>query len=357
MKNTVKKNGPAALLRTFKKRIAKEGWIESILSGLSIGFGTEIICSLAFWTFGIKMFWISIIAFTAVAAISAPFFYFCRFRRSTREVASRVDVLGLEERILTMTQFADDDSFMARYQREDAMGALEKINSSMLKIVVSVPLIVACAATLVVGVGTTTISAVSDRSLIDLINEANKPEPILHIVKYGVKDDIGGKVYGRLDQTVEQGTATDAVQAVADENYIFVGWTDGCEDALRTDEAVDKDIKAYAVFVPIEEDDENDEEMDQNDGSDSNGNSPNQPQEGPSLPNGDDKGPDGNGDGDNGGAGGATNPNNQVIDGGTFIGDVYGDSLSGAQDAAGSNTGLDGNQSGMIGDYFGGIAK
>lgn len=357
MKNTVKKNGPAALLRTFKKRIAKEGWIKSILSGLSIGFGAEIICSLAFWTFGIKMFWISIIAFTAVAAISAPFFYFCRFRRSTREVASRVDVLGLEERILTMTQFADDDSFMARYQREDAMGALEKINSSMLKIVVSVPLIVVCAVTLVVGAGMTTISAVSDKSLIDLINEVNKPEPILHIVKYGVKDDIGGKVFGRCDQSVENGASADAVQAVADENYIFVGWTDGCEDAFRTDEAVDKDIKVYAVFVLIEEDDENDEEMDQNDGSDGNGNSPNQPQEGPSLPNGDDKGPDGNGDGDNGGAGGATNPNNQVIDGGTFIGDVYGDSLSGAQDAARSNTGLDGNQSGMIGDYFDGIAK
>lgn len=357
MKNTVKKNDPAALLRTFKRRIAKEGWIKSILCGLSIGFGAEIVCSLVFWALGIKMFWISIIAFAAVAGISAPLFYFCKFRRSTREIASRVDMLGLEERILTMTQFADDDSFMARYQREDAMRSLEKVNSSLLKIAVSVPLVVVCAVTLVVGAGTTTASAVSDKSLIDLINAANEPEKVYYSAKYGVKDDIGGKVYGRLDQTVEQGTATDAVQAVADENYIFVGWTDGCEDAFRTDEAVDKDIKAYAVFVPIEEDDENDEEMDQNDGNDSNGNSPNQPQEGPSLPNGDDKGPDGNGDGDNGGAGGATNPNNQVIDGGTFIGDVYGDSLSGAQDAAGSNTGLDGNQSGMIGDYFGGIAK
>ena len=357
MKNTVKKNDPAALLRTFKRRIAKEGWIKSILCGLSIGFGAEIVCSLVFWALGIKIFWISIIAFATVAGISTPLFYFCKFRRSTREVASRVDMLGLEERILTMTQFSDDDSFMARYQREDAMRSLEKVNSSLLKIAVSVPLIVACAMTLMVGVGTTTISAVSDRSLIDLINEANKPEPILHIVKYGVKDDIGGKVFGRCDQNVENGASADAVQAVADENYIFVGWTDGYEDAFRTDKAVEKDIKVYAIFVPIEEDDENDEEMDQNDGSDSNGNSPNQPQEGPSLPNGGDKGPDGNGDGDNGGAGGATNPNNQVIDGGTFIGDVYGDSLSGAQDAAGSNTGLDGNQSGMIGDYFGGIAK
>ena len=42
MKNTVKKNDPAALLRTFKRRIAKEGWIKSILCGLSIGFGAEI---------------------------------------------------------------------------------------------------------------------------------------------------------------------------------------------------------------------------------------------------------------------------------------------------------------------------
>ena len=356
MKNTVSKNDPAKLLRTFKRRIAKEGWIKSILCGLSIGFGAEIVCSLVFWALGIKMFWISIIAFAAVAGISAPLFYFCKFRRSTREVASRVDMLGLEERILTMTQFADDDSFMARYQREDAMRSLEKVNSSLFKIAVSVPLVVVCAVTLVIGAGTTTVSAVSDRSLIDLINEANKPEPILHTVRYGVKDDIGGKVYGRCDQSVENGTSADAVQAVADENYIFIGWTDGCEDAFRTDEAVEKDIKAYAVFVPVEENDEDDEEMPDTDGNGDEGNGGNNG-DAPSLPNGDDKGPDGNGDGDDGGAGGATNPNNQVIDGGTFIGDVYGDSLSGAQDAAGSNTGLDGNQSGMIGDYFGGIAK
>lgn len=355
MKNTVSKNDPAVLLGTFRKRVAREGWIKSILSGLSVGFGAEIICSLVFWALGIKLFWISIIVFAAVAVISAPLFYFCRFRRSTREIASRVDMLGLEERILTMTQFADDDSFMARYQREDAMRALEKINSSMLKIAVSVPLIAVCAVTLVVGAGATAVSAVSDRSLIDLINEANKPEPILHTVRYGVKDDIGGKVFGRCDQSVENGASADAVQAVADENYIFVGWTDGCEDAFRTDEAVEKDIKAYAVFVLIEEDDEDDENM--NPDESENGDGPSDiSQEGPVVPGAESPGPSGDGAGE-GESGGASNPNNQVIDGATFIGDVYGNSLSGAQSAASSNTGLGGNQSGMIGDYFSNIAK
>ena len=58
-----------------------------------------------------------------------------------------------------------------------------------------------------------------------------------------------------------------------------------------------------------------------------------------------------------GGAGGATNPSNQVIDGATFFGSEYGNSLSNAQDAVNSGTNLSGDQSGVIGDYFGNIAK
>lgn len=353
MKSTVKNTDPAKLLKTFKRRIAKEGWINSILCGLLVGLGAETICSLAFWAFGIKLFWISIIVFAAVTGISVPLFYFCKFKRSTKYVASRVDMLGLEERILTMTQFADDDSFMARYQREDAMRSLEKVNSSLLKIVVSVPLIVVCSIALVAGIGTTTASAVSDKSLIDLINTANQPPVVYCTVKYGVKDDIGGKVFGRCDQLVESGTSADAVQAVADENYIFIGWTDGCEDAYRTDAEIDKDLKAYAVFVPIEENDEEDEDMSDNESGSGSGDQG--PQDSP-IGDQNDKGPDGGDSDGDGASGGATNPSNQVIDGATFIGDVYGNSLSGAADAAG-NAGLDGNQSGMIGDYFGNIAK
>lgn len=354
MKNTAKNNDLTKLLKTYKRRIAKEGWINSVLCGLLIGFGAETICSLAFWAFGIKMFWISIIVFAAVAGISAPLFYFCKFRRSTKYVASRVDMLGLEERILTMTQFADDDSFMARYQREDAMRSLEKVNSSLLKIAVSVPLVVVCSVALVAGAGATTASAVADKSLIDLINTANQEPTVYHTVKYGVKDNIGGKLFGRCDQLIENGTAADAVQAVADENYIFIGWTDGCEDAYRTDEKVDKDLTVYAVFVQIEENDEDDEEM-SDDENTSNGNGSGSPQEGP-VSDKEEQGPDGDGGDGDGASGGATNPSNQVIDGATFIGDVYGNSVSGAADAA-NNAGLDGSQSGMIGDYFGNIAK
>lgn len=351
MRNTVKKNDPAASLRTFKRRMAKEGWTKSILCGLSIGFGAEMICSFVFWAFGIKLFWIGIIAFAVVAGASAPPFYFFRFRRSTREVASRVDMLGLEERILTMTQFADDNSFMARYQREDALRSLEKANTSLIKIAVSVPLIVVCSALLLVGAATTTASAVSDKSLIKLFKEATAEPVVFHTINYGVKDNIGGKIYGRLDQRVENGTAADAVQAVADDNYIFVGWTDGYEEAFRNDLSVEKDFAVSAIFVAIEDDDQNDEEMpNDNENGDGNG-PPSMPSEGPT--NGEPSDPS---DGE-GGAGGATNPSNQVIDGATFFGSEYSNSLSNAQDAVNSGTNLSGDQSGVIGDYFGNIAK
>ena len=50
-------------------------------------------------------------------------------------------------------------------------------------------------------------------------------------------------------------------------------------------------------------------------------------------------------------------PGNQVIDGKTFYGNEYGNSLSEAQNATSGNTDLSGGQSDTISDYFNNIAK
>lgn len=341
-------------LKTFKRKIAVESWICSILCGLSIGFVAATICSFVLWAFGIKKLWISIAMFAATSGISAFLFYQGKFRRSMREIAYRADMLGLEERILTMTQFAEDNSFMARCQREDAAKALAKVDSSLLKITVGTPLVVMCVVGMLISTSVIAASAISDKSLIALINETHASELARCTVSYEVKDHNGGKIYGRCNQIVEADADDEMVQAVADDNYIFVGWSDGCEDALRTDKSVAKDIKVFAVFVPLEENDADDEEMPNNDGGEGNHGEDKSglPQDGPTIPQPEENNPD-NGES----SGGATNPSNQVIDGGTFIGDVYSNSLSEAQDAMGNNAGLDGGQTDMIGDYFGKIAK
>ncbi len=356
-KNVSQNETPQDLLKNYKSRLAKEGWLKAALCGMSVGFSADILCATAFWVFGIKLFWICILVFAAVTAIATPLFYFCRFKNSRRQVASRVDMLGLEERILTMTQFENDDSYIARRQREDAINALKSVNSSFIKIAVSASMVVACCVTLVLGVGATAVSAVADKSLMDLIREKQEEkdaiENTFHLT-YGVKDSVGGRVDGELEQTVKGGEVGKTVQAVADDGYVFVGWTDGYVDATRTDADVKKDLTVNAVFVEIEDNEEDDETVEEKgEGEQGNGNSSDDQQK-PGDPG------DGSGSSDEAGDGagaGADAASNQVIDGSTYYGDEYSGSLSDAQDSMNSDSNLSGDEKGVIGDYFHNIQK
>lgn len=346
---------PQDLLKNYKSRLAKEGWLKAVLCGASVGFGADILCACAFWVFGIKLFWVCILVFAAVTAIAMPLFYFCRFKNSRRQVASRIDMLGLEERILTMAQFENDDSYMARRQREDAMNALKSVNASFIKFAVSASMVATFCATLVLGIGATTASALSSKSLVAMIQE-NKTEPnsgIFHLI-YGVKGNIGGTVDGELEQTVNKGESGKIVQAVADDGYVFVGWTDGYEDATRVDVEVIGDITASAVFVEIESDEEEDiaeeEKREGDPGGKGNNGAPQSPENQSGSSSGD-------GDSNDGAGAGSDVASNQVIDGSTYYGDEYGGSLSDAQDSMNSNSNLSGEEKDTVGDYFHNIQK
>lgn len=348
------------LLAQYRTRLAAEGWIKSALCGLTVGFALNLVYAILSLVFGIKMYWIGPVAFLLGTA-TTPLFYFGRFRNSLRQVASRVDTLGLEERVLTMTQLEGDESFMARRQREDTMAALKKVNASLIKLAVSVPLIAACATTAAVSVSATTADALVDESLIKLAAEAkDKGEAARYTIKYGVRNGVGGQIVGQTEQEVDAGSFGAPVQAIADDGYVFVGWTDGVEDAFRADADIKGDFTVFAVFVEIDENDLEDSDPNPNDPTDIDGGGKKDPsdggQKGPAeVAEGDDK--DGDGGGDDIGAGGSSAPGNQYIDGKTFYGDEYGDSLSNAQNATNGNTDLSDGQSDTIGDYFNNIAK
>lgn len=340
-----------AMLKNYRARLEKESWLKSLLCGLTVGCGLDILCSLAFLFFGVKLFWIGIVVFAVGAAVTTPLFYFFRFQKTDREVAARVDTLGLEERILTMTQLEGDDSFMARRQKEDAVKALSTVNESLLKLAVSVPLIVICAVTFILGVGTTTASALSEKSIIQIIeeNKQNQNDDTYIEIEYGVQGDVGGMIEGDIFQRILVGDSTDEVLAIAEDGYVFVGWSDGYDDACRRDSNLKEGMKVFAIFEEIAEDEEEDGDEGENSEKDDSSNQPSDSQKNSQPQEGDPN------DSNNGG--GASLPNNQVIDGSTYYGDEYGSSLSDAQDTMNAGTDLSGGQKDMTGDYFHGIAK
>lgn len=59
----------------------------------------------------------------------------------------------------------------------------------------------------------------------------------------------GGRIEGTAVQTIEKGTDTTQVKAVANEGYEFTGWSDGLTDAARSDKCVTEDATYTAQFV------------------------------------------------------------------------------------------------------------
>ena len=104
---------PKKLLEKYYSRLAQESFLKSLLWGLVVGFSALLLSAIVCWYVGFKGIWVCIVLFAAATAISTPLFYFCRFRPTIKQTARRVDSLGLEERLLTMTELEGDNSYLS----------------------------------------------------------------------------------------------------------------------------------------------------------------------------------------------------------------------------------------------------
>ena len=87
---------------------------------------------------------------------------------------------------------------------------------------------------------------------------------IVYTLTYTASD--GGSIKGTATQTVVEGESGTEVEAIANEGYRFVRWSDGLTTAKRTDTNVQKNISVTAEFVQ-----EGSSEGGDNDGGDSTG--------------------------------------------------------------------------------------
>lgn len=78
-------------------------------------------------------------------------------------------------------------------------------------------------------------------------NAQNEPE--YYTVTYSV-DGTGGSIAGDRNQRIKNGEDGTPVQAVPDENFLFVMWSDGEIDPDRQELAVKKNMRISAIFEP-----------------------------------------------------------------------------------------------------------
>ena len=331
----------------YYSKLRLEAIFKSALCGLSVGFGANLLAAIITFFLPVNGLWISLGVFAGVSVAASFLFYFKKYRPNDQKNARRIDRLGLEERLITMVELEGDDSYIAKAQREDAKSVLAKIEKNSIRFMIPKAVIIPAICLAVGGAGMTTVNVLADNGVLkggdEILQEFAEEKRAEYVtVTYIIEE--GGVIEGDEAQVIIKGTDASRVTAVADEGYVFQGWSDESENPTRIDKGVNESVVYVAVFVEVEDgepgddgegDEPGDEPQDQgSEGGNSNNGDPGNGQQGGGVPE-----PDGS---------------DNINDGNT---DYHGE-LGNAQDNAGSRGeggGFSGSEGGIVGGYLGSL--
>ena len=395
------------ILNNFKKKLRKENIIKSLLCSLSVSASIFIFFQLFVWFFHLNIL-ISVIPSIISFGISFPLFYYKKFKYSEIQLAKRIDDLGLEERVITMTELEGSDSFIAKKQREDAVKALKEVNPDNFKIRYKKPSIFSglftTLAVLILSMSfafpniretiiahgepkyaievsaegfgfvidyskyenQSLINAVSKKQEQDQIDKINNKE-IVELkqfpTEFSNRISVNYRCFEGIDATMVLDGAnfedisyriksdeTHILMALPYKGYVFIGWSDGCASPFR--EIDDYSSDSIAMFDEVSSVGENMPDKQEEPGD----------KDGSADSESDGIGPEGNGTGktnndDSWGDGAKGSPANQVINGETYYGDIFNQSYQEAVERIKNDTNLTDAQKKAITDYFESIRK
>ncbi len=304
------------VFQTYYGKIKREGVCYALLWALGLGFICAFITAFVCWLVGftgINGLLVLLAVLVFVTGISTVILYYACYRPTTAKIARRLDKeLGLEERIVTMVELRGVQSYMAMVQREDAKNKLLSVQNVPLKFAPTTACFTTLIAAATLGVAMLAIctaAGYTNKLKSPLVSEWEKIPT--YTVDYTL--GVGGlEIRGDDRQTIEQGSATTQVVAIAQEGYYFLGWNDGKLSPSRSDVVTSENLVFFAYFAPVlgerVEEDPKDSPLDA------------PPQEtGEGLPGQPDD------EGDPSKPSTTYEPNNQVIDGETYYRDVFQD--------------------------------
>ncbi len=356
--------------KKFHKKLVWESILQSALCGMVWGFAVDFVIALVSWITGFNDgYWIAICALFGVALLCGTAYYFAKFRPDGATVARRMDAMGLAERAVTVRDFANDDSFMAEYQRRDADKYLAAANRKKFTLRISKTILCVFLVVAIIGIAMTTVSALAANGVLP-----NGGDIVDSITEYDVTYmvDEGGEIVGETDQIVVKGENATPVMALPDEGWFFVCWDDGVAEPYREDLNISEDLFVTAIFEEIEEGMDDDVDFDGEDidagdmpsdqphsgsggtAEGGEGNGDGGTGDGTGTGSGGDEG-DGKGQGAGSGAGGTYSPSNQVIDGETYYRNVLEEYRQKVMEYLSSDNELTPEEREFIEKYFGGL--
>lgn len=237
------------------KRLVTEAVLKAVLCGALAGFCADFLAALVAWFFDLGGIWLAIGIGAAVGVVTGVILYFAKFRPSVEDLAKRVDRLGLEERMVTMLQLQQDDSVMARLQRENAKEHLKDVEDRKLRLRMPKSVIALAVIALVLSSGMTTVLALAEENILPPGSELIDPDdPMAELIAISYIAGEGGEIEGETDQLLLPGEDGLPVVAVAEDGWVFVGWDDGFEHPERQETGVTVGGVYTAMFQEILED-------------------------------------------------------------------------------------------------------
>lgn len=317
------------LFKKYYSRLVLEAILKSLVFGFLIGSAANLLFMTFSLLFMLKIYWIGFVIWGAVTLVAAAAI-FIKTVPGEKEVARRMDELGLMERVITMNELKGSDTDIARIQRADTLQTVEKFNAGLIKLALSLPIIVVFAVMFILSASMSTVTTLTASGVIEYGGGGGGggilpiPSDEEQIKYYTVEYKVEGKgiIQGEIFQVIEEGENAEPVMAVPDDEYGFFIWVeDGSEEPYRQEFKVVEDLVFTAVFKPGEpgdpspdgdptdgdEGEESDDAADKPDDDGNEGNDQNQPNQ-PSDP--------------SDGPGGQYAAYNQVIDGETFYGGI-----------------------------------
>ncbi len=334
------------LFEKYKKHLKREGFLKALLTGVIFGFAFNFVFAVLSWLFFPHLFWIGFIFLAVITAAVTAVFYRFKYKPNEKTIARRLDSeYGLNERIITMTQFKDrSDDYIYEKQRKDALGALEKVSSTPMKAAIAATLITVASITVALSMAASVLPVITfiglaptGSALIVDVSTEQKWFDVSYEIRSGE-----GMIEGNVFQRVEKGGSTEGVIAVPDEDWVFSSWDDGLVNPYRTDTDVSANLTYMAIFS------EN-EDLPYSNAADNEGSEKKEADDDPDKPP-ERKGQDGSGSGS---GMYVYEPHNQVIDGETYYGDaVFDNAYEDVMDELSKNKDISDFEKEMIVSYF-----
>jgi hypothetical protein len=122
-------------VRAFRRRLLLEGLLKALSVALCLALGAgllfTLVCHLLLIKTALLPFFLTM---AGVLLFSFPFVFFIGHFPTLKKTARRMDEMGLKDRTVTMLENENNQSVMARLQREDAKKQIGSLRARKMKL-------------------------------------------------------------------------------------------------------------------------------------------------------------------------------------------------------------------------------